>query len=344
MQVWSPLPRSLGASLRDAADSRARVRASAAADLARWAEGEERGRCVSRLIDLLRQDADVDVRAAAALALADAQASEGLQALFAAADSGPPRVRQMALVAIGELARPGDAAAVGRVRDALQSEAPALRFQALVAAGRLLEEGELFACLTTALCDPEARVRYVACRVAEERFLGSAGAADAALAGLGARLEALLIDPDPDVALLAAVLLGRRGSERARELVVQALNERRGFSQREDEQAAIELCADLHLDAARPGLRARAFGGVFGGASPLAFQARVALARLGEERAREQIVRGLFSRRRAVRSECVAAAGQARLTAARPRLLQMRGDERLADAQCVAEALQALDP
>lgn len=343
MHVWSPLPRSLSAALRDVANPKARVRVSAIADLARWAETDERERCVSALLALLREDDDVDVRAAAALALADVHAVEALEILLVAADQGPPRVRQMALVAIGELAQPRDAAAVQRIRAALSSDAPALRFQALVAAGRLLDEHDLLDCLTAGLADPEAKVRYVACRITEERFFGAGHVSDERLAILQGKLAALLSDAERDVALVAAVLLGRRGSERGCQLVVEALNRRKGFSQLEDEQAAIELCADLRLDAARPGLRARAFGGVFGGASPLAFQARVALARLGDERAREQIIRGLSSFRRTVRAQSVAAAGQARLEAARPRLLEMRQDERLADLPSVVEALEALD-
>lgn len=328
--------------MRDAAHSKPRVRLSAIADLARFAETDEREQCVPPLLALLCDDVDTDVRAAAALALADIQAVEGLEALLDAADHGPPRVRQMALVAIGELAEPGDEAAVRRVREALGSDAPALRFQALVAAGRLLGEKDLLACLSAGLSDVEARVRYVACRIAEERFFGAARPSEA-LHSLEDRFQALLSDPDRDVALVAAVLLGRRGSERARALVVEALNRRRGFSQPEDEQAAIEMCADLRLDAARPGLRARAFGGVLGGASPLGFQALVALARLGDAQAHEQIVRGLSSFRRTVRAQSVAAAGQARLQAARPRLLEMRRDKRSADLRAVAEALEALD-
>jgi HEAT repeat protein len=343
MYVWSPLPRSLTAALRDVDSPKSRVRVSAVHDLARWADTEERERCVSRLIRVLRDDDDVEVRAAAALALADAHAVEGLDALLDAIDHGQPRLRQMALVAVGELAVPGDGAAVQRVREALGSDAPALRFQALVAAGRLLDASDLWPCLMDAFYDAEAKVRYVACRIAEERFFDASRAPEAALVALGRGIAGLLSDPDRDVALVAAILLGRRGSKRARDLVVSALNRNRPFSQLEDEQAAIEMCADLSLDAARPGLRVRASGGVLRGVSPLAFQARVALARLGDERAREEIIRGLSSVRRSVRSQNVAAAGQARLQAARPRLLQMLDDERQADRQLVAEALEALD-
>jgi HEAT repeat protein len=342
MYVWSPLPRNLSATFRDIAHSKPRVRLSAVADLVRWAGTEERQRCIEQLIATLSQDEDIEVRAAAALALADTGAPEALGALIEMAREGAPRLRQLALVAIGELAPPGDSEALVQVRAALDSEAPALRFQALVAAGRLCSDPELESHLSSALADAEGRVRYVACRIIEERFLAAGRQKDLPLALL-ARLSQLVSDVEPDVAMVAAILLAPRGSQPARELLISALNQRRRFSHLDDEQAAIELCAELHLEAARPGLLARAFGGVLGGTSPLAFQARVALALLGDERARQHIVRGLSSWSRATRSEAVAAAGQARLEAARPRLLQMRGDERQADCGCVAEALLALE-
>jgi len=348
MDLWSPLPRSLGATLRDAAHPKARVRLSAVADLARWAQTQEREPCLSRLLVLFESDSDIEVRAAAAIAFADAGLHEALPSLLRAAASGPPRVAQMALVAIGELAPAGDADALVAVRAALASDAPALRFQGLVAAGRLMSLTELARCVGEALDEHEPRLRYIACRIVEERFFdeakaGSPGADPGLSAQLGAKLEPLLSDPDPDVVVAVAVLLAPRGSTAARAALVKALNHRRSFAQTEDEQAAIELCADLGLDAARPGLTARAFGAAWLGASPLAFQARVALARLGDERAKQHILRGLSSWSRSVRAQCVAAAGLARLEAARPRLLEMRRDERAVDSRSVTEALLALD-
>jgi HEAT repeat protein len=343
MYVWSPLPRSLSATFRDIANPKSRIRVSAIADLVRWADTEARERCLQQLVTTLRGDEDLEVRAAAALALADTGAVESLDALIEAAERGQPRLRQMALVAIGELATPDRAGALAPVRAGLQSEAPALRFQALVAASHLFDKLELLACLLAAMADEESRIRYVACRIAEERFFAADKAGEPMPSVLEEKLISLLSDGASEVALAAAILLGPRGSEPARELVVSALNRRGGFSQPEDEQAAIEMCADLRLDAARPGLAARAFGGVLGGKSPLAFQARVALARLGDERAREHIIRGLSSWSRAVRREAVAAAGQARLQAARARLMEMRDDGRELDDGSVAEALQALD-
>ena len=339
MFAWSPLPRNVVATFRDATNPKASVRLSAIADLVRWAAGDERLRCIEQLTALLERDVDPEVRAAAAVALADADAEESLPALIRAAQSASPRVCEMALVALGELGPEGSGPALEVVRHALASSAPATRFQALIAAHRLLEPDELLPHLVAALADTEARVRYVACRIAEERFFAeSSGEPPSELSEL---LTKLLADPAENVALVVAITLGRRGSERARAMVVRALNRRDGFTELDDEQAAIEMCAELNLNAAGPGLRSRAFRGAFG-ASPLSFQARVALARMGDARACEQILRDLSSFRRSVRDRAVAAAGQARLEAARPRLMEMRSDERQADLPSVVEALEAL--
>lgn len=355
MIPWSPLPRSLAATLRDAVHPKVRVRSSAIADLVRWAQSEpaeQRDPSTARLLALLESDPDVEVRATAALGVADAGLREALPSLLRAARSGPPRVVQMALVAIGELADPGDPEALPVVRTALASDAPALRFQGLVAAGRLMPLGELEATVVEALGDGEPRLRYIACRIVEERFFadrrGDSSGADAGLPGhdeleqLEQKLVPLLSDPDRDVVVAAALSLAPRGSTAARQVLVNALNQWRRFGQMEDEQAAIELCAELGLDAGRPGLTARAFGSAWLGSSPLAFQARVALARLGDERAKLHILRGLSSWNKGVRAQCVAAAGLARLEAARPRLLEMRGDARSVDVHSVSEALSAL--
>lgn len=342
MFVWSALPRSLNATFRDIGNSKPAVRLSAVQDLVRWSSSSERARCIGQLVDTLKSDRDVDVRAAAALALADAEAHEALADVMATAEQGPPRLRQMALVAVGELAVPGFAPALALARTALSSDMPALRFQALVAASRLMTAEELVAELLTALNDEEAKLRYLACRIAEERCF-EAATATSAPRDLRERFEQLLIDPDVGVAIASALVLARRGSERARALLIRELNRRGSFAHQDDEQAAIELCADLSLDRARPGLEARAFGGLFGSGSSLAFQARVALARLGDERAVAQILEGLSSWSRALRAQAVAAAGQAKLQAARARLIQLQREDRRLDRRSLAEAIASID-
>ena len=103
--------------------------------------------------------------------------------------------------------------------------------------------------------------------------------------------------------------------------------------------------ASSGFESARPGLERRAFGGLLGlRRDPFAWHARVALARMGHERACREILGELGARDRDLRTLAVAAAGRARLSAARDRIASMRGREALADPDAVDEALAALAP
>jgi hypothetical protein len=76
---------------------------------------------------------------------------------------------------------------------------------------------------------------------------------------------------------------------------------------------------------------------------PLAYEARIALARMGDSRARAAIVRGLSSWSRDTRTLSVVAAGRARLAEARPRLSAMRSNSSFAEPEVVDEALLRID-
>lgn len=340
MYGWSPLPRTLAAALRDVVHTAPRVRLSAVGDLERLCEGAGRDAAVEALITALAGDRDQEVRAAAALALADARAEHGLDVLIRAAEGDEPRVRQLALVAVGELASRGHGEAVRVVKLALAEPAPALRFQALLAASHLMFEGELLDALIGACTDIEARVRYITCRLLEQ--LASDVPNSEVPERVARALDTLFRDSDSEVRLSAAVALAQRGSEIAARRLVEALNQGTPM-QPEDEQAAIELCAEQELQAAVPGLRERAWGHWYKGSSSFMFQARVALARLGDERARRDILNGLSSWSRPVRTRSAVAAGLAGLQEARARLMAMQSDDRQADSYSVAEALRALD-
>jgi HEAT repeat protein len=340
MYGWSPLPRTLAAALRDVIHTTPRVRLSAVADLERLCAGDGRDAAVEALIATLDSDRDHEVRAAAALALADARAEQGLDALIRAAEGGEARVRQLALVAVGELASRGHAEAVRVVQLGLAEAAPALRFQALLAASNVMFDGELQDVLIDACTDIEARVRYITCRLLEQ--LASDAPNGEVPERVARALDTLFRDSDSEVRFSAAVALAQRGSEIAARRLVEALNQSTPM-QPEDEQAAIELCAEQELRAAAPGLRERAWGRWYKGSSPFMFQARVALARLGDERARRYILDGLSSWSRPVRTRSAVAAGLAGLQEARARLKAMQSDERQADSYSVAEALRALD-
>jgi hypothetical protein len=111
----------------------------------------------------------------------------------------------------------------------------------------------------------------------------------------------------------------------------------------EDEQAAVELAGVLELRAAEPHLERRAWGlgRIWRGEAASAWHARVALARLGNPRARGEILRDLGSWRRETRDAAVIAAGRARLVEARPAILALAADG--ADPRFVAEALSLLE-
>jgi hypothetical protein len=114
-------------------------------------------------------------------------------------------------------------------------------------------------------------------------------------------------------------------------------------------QACIELASELDLRAAIPDLERRAWGtrrvlrtilswGAGDGTS-CAWHARTALARMGHERARAEILADLASWRRETREAAVVAAGRARMGEARLSLENMRGS---VDAGLLREALVRL--
>ncbi len=347
MFALSPLPRTLPAALRDARAAKAEVRRSALRDLVRHADGERRSEVIACLAGVLTDDAEPTVRADAAVALADAAAGEAVAALLAATEDAHLRVRQLALVGLGELAEPGDPAVLAALDTALHHEAPALRYQALIGLIRLTE-GDVGDLILAGTRDPDATVRHLAVRLLEERLAaaGERGSTSSALelpAGAAARLRALLRDDAPRVRLAAAILLARAGEEAGRAMIVEAVNAASGSFEADDEQAAVELAGTLRLEAARRGLTRRAFGWLGFSSDPSAFPARVALARCGDPRAVGAILRGLDARSRSARTLAALAAGQARLEAARPLLRAMQGAPTRADPAVVAEALAALD-
>lgn len=334
----SPLPRTLAAALRDVRDKKVLVRASAVRDLARLAEQGHR-EAVDALGAALRDDSAPGIRAEAAVALADAGGREALQGLVeAATDDAAPRVRQMALLALGELAREDDAAACRVIEAALDDAEPELRFQALIAVSRIAGQRAEEA-LVHALGDVDAHVRYVALRLLEESHRSSGSKSDRLLE----RGRAALEDEAADVRLAAALLLAHAGDRGGEAVLVRAVNEPDARLEPEDEQAAIELSGELGLTAARPGLERRAFGLLGFSSDPFSWQARVALARLGDPRAKKLIWRGLRAWTRESRTLAVAAAGRARLVEARAQIEAMRGQPERAAPEAVEEALQLLD-
>jgi hypothetical protein len=346
----SPLPRNLEASFRDLDSESATTRASAVRDVVRHAlrSDETRARAIPRLEAALRRDRAAAVRAEAAVALADIGAREALAALLVAVEDEDPHVRQMALASLGEI---GDPRAMARLERGLRDARPEVRYQAVIAFARVAEDDEpaVASALAHALDDGDAAIRYIAMRVAEERL--ATDDENEALRGppLLRRALELVDDPDAAVAVVAALYLARLAHPRGYEVVLEVVAESRQTPELEDEQACVEIAGELSLRDAIPHLERRAWGSRrlvrsliswgAGDAASCAFHARIALARMGSERARAEILADLGSWRREAREAAVVAAGRARMREAKERLESLGAS---VDAALVREALVRL--
>lgn len=331
------LSRTLGAALRDVEHPKQHVRLAAARDLGRLARERGRSECLAALVQLLENDCVAAVRAEAAVALADAAASECAPVLVRAFDDDNLGVRQMALLALAEVGSGTEPEIERIVRRAVGGDWPELRFQGLIAGHRLLRD-RVFPQLVAATGDDDHHVRYIAWRLLEEE--PNASLDDRARGEVLERARTALVDPVLAVRLAAAILLSRSGSMDGGRVIAEALNGHEPLHP-DDEQEAIDCAGEYGFVRARPGLERRARGGWLVG-QPFAWQARVALARLGDASARHAIVRALRAYSRDKRTLAVVAAGRARLLDARPLLEAMRHDPAKADPEAVEESLAAL--
>jgi hypothetical protein len=215
-----------------------------------------------------------------------------------------------------------------------------MRFQSLIALNRLNPE-RAGSVLLRATTDPDAEVRHVALRILEERASSESGEVRVGEDVAKAARDALE-DESMSVRLCAAILLAKSGDRDGAPVIVEAVNRLGARVDYEDLGAAIELAADFGLADARPGLARRAWGGVLS-RDPLSYEAKIALARMGDSRARAAIVRGLSSWSRDTRTLSVVAAGRARLAEARARLSAMRGNPSFAEPEAVDEALLKIE-
>ncbi|HTQ05932.1 MAG TPA: HEAT repeat domain-containing protein [Polyangiaceae bacterium] len=330
-----PLPRTIAAALRDAEHPEARVRLSALGDLVKLARTSDRERATIAIIGLLRSDPRVELRAEAAVALADVEATGARTALLAALDDSALRVRQMAIIALGELGEPGDAELSERLGSALGASEPELRFQALIACERLAPE-RAPGLVERALGDEDDEVRAMALRLARKRWPES-GAPSAIVDGARRALD----DRASIVRAAAALWLAPFGVARADEILVGVVDGSVPLDPGSDLEEAVELVGVRGLHRAQRALERRAFG-LFARVDVLRWHALVALARLGDARARRTILRGLAAWTRDARTLAVVAAGRAGLREATGTIGGFRGNPRRAEPEAVEEALSQL--
>src|SRR5690606_26695082 len=148
-------------------------------------------------------------------------------------------------------------------------------------------------------------------RLLDERLADSERGITEIPKSLEARCLAALDDTKFEVRVAAAIVAAREGNDTARQVLIEALNRGVSLPAPEDEQELIELAGELRLRGAEAGLTRQAWGrfGLLPGR--FAFQAKVALARLGNARAERDILKGLSSWDRDTRTLSVVAAGRA---------------------------------
>ncbi|MDX2054393.1 MAG: HEAT repeat domain-containing protein [Polyangiaceae bacterium] len=333
MFALSPLPRTLEAALRDVHDKKVPVRRSALADLQRYAtEPEAR----AELRRVLHQDAAPVVRREVAAAMGATGLKEFTEALLRATTDPALEVRQMAVLALGEVRAEGPQV-VRALEKFLDSEGPAFRFQSLLALSQIAP-AIARPHLMKALRDDDVEVSYLAVRLLEENWLSASPINDDVLAAV----QKQAAHSSPRVRLAVGLALVRWVPEVGAKLLAEILNARYKIVDPEDEQSAIELSGELSISAALPGLRRRAFPPLFMPKGPFAWHATASLARLGDAQAKAVIFRGLRAFFRDQRNLAVAAAGAARLAEARPLLEGLSGKPRVVDPVTLEEALAQL--
>lgn len=336
------LPRNLTAALRDIDSRKVQVRRSAARDLGTHVASNARAQVVEQLSAVAEQDPDTEVRAQAILALADGGAIEAVALLVRLANAAAPRVMQMALLALSELAQPGESDALDAAHQAMGSELPALRYQGLVAV-RCLAGKAAVSTIATALSDSDDEVRWVAVRLLDELYQQIESAAEASewAAPLTPSLRTVMHDHNRRVATAAQLLLARWGDADAIRDLALLLSASGSSLDRQDELDAIRLTARFRVLEAKAALQKRAWPLFF--ETTVAFEARVALAHLGDSRAEQSILHDLRS---PVASKCARAiepVGLLRLVDGRTRLIQLLGSPERFDVEAVRQALQRLD-
>jgi hypothetical protein len=356
------LPRNLEASIRDLSSTKPDVRASAIEDLVRHARNDADVR--DQAVPLLKQrltDEHSRVRAAAAVALGDLEATDAVTALLVAVEDDNAYVRQMAINALGEI---GDERALPRLRRALKDSRPEVRYQTIIAFARVADQGrscegeagapphrewvpadEVDDALFEAARDEDHAVAHIALRVAEER-LDRGCPPDGRLV---ARARALVVGPHEgeaasELMLVAAILLAKAGDPVGHDIILRVVRGEKvngKAADKEDERAAVELVGQLALTAATTHLERRVWGAMRFVRDTCSFHARIALARMGHERATKEILAELDSPRREVIEGAVVSAGRARLREAKGTIARFTAAA--VDPALTREALRELD-
>jgi HEAT repeat protein len=253
-----------------------------------------------------------------------------------------PIARQNAILALGLLR---DERAEPALLRALSDPRPDVRFQATMAYARVAPRAAALDALLARTRDDDDAIVHIALRMTEELVTSEPGAPEEEIdERVMARARACLRHDSPSVRVVAAIIVAAAGRDWGDATLVDAATGKLGPIDNEDLAEAIELVAERDLRGAQAGLAARARGGFLGlSQDPCQWQARVALARFGDEKERKHILRELGASSFAKRTVAVSAAGRAMLREALPILEGMVGQPERADQDAVREALRLLE-
>lgn len=348
MFALPPLPRTVAAALRDVESKRSDIRRSAIVDLVRHVDSSERQAVVAALKRSLRSDGDPAIRALTAIAIADNTIADLLPDLLEALKDSEPRVQQMALLALGELANASELEVIEAIRPLLESGLPALRYQALVAWSRLAGTAGVTE-IVVALDDDDTEVRWVAWTLLEERIekqrTPSSGPLTPRCNAVDGNVLLETLHPRGDdacmrIRVVAASAMLRLGDSAPMARLLERVERASGVS-REDLVAITQRFGKLKFEPARKWLARYARRGWFEG--PLGWPATVALAAFGDPAGEQAVLQELDSVSVRRRGRALEAVLDLRMVAA---LDQVRRLEKVAsgvDAWLVRETLMALE-
>lgn len=349
------LRRNLGAAFRDVVSPRSETRRSALLDLLAYVDSDQRAKVIAAIVQRLEADNDAELRAMAALGIADAGLTETVPNLVRALQDDAPRVKQMALLALGEVGKDLSRSELEQIQGLLTSTLPALRYQALVAWSRLTERrgiGELL----SATSDADEEVRWLAWTLIEKQLIELAGQGGqsqfdaAAMALLGSaygaqftRLKSLLRAHSEQESLrlrsVVAAILHRLGESAALGRLLECAQGGATLSRQQLAHLAQEF-GRLRFEPARSWLAIRARRGWLEGA--VGWPALVSLAALGDEVAKVAVVEELSASSLARRSRALVAIGELKLKAASLEVAKLRAKPAGLDPALVEHTWEAL--
>jgi HEAT repeat protein len=279
----------------------------------------------------------VEVRCQALLTLSDLRASSATADVLELLSDPELRVRQMAIVCLGEIAEKGDRDIANRLALLLRAGDAKLRYQALLAYCQL-SPGAAEADILRALADPDPEVRELSVRLIDEILVPVGGSLDEATTRA---LKQACLDGERRVRTVAQLLCAQLSVAAERSEIYLVVRGKCRVREPRDEQTAIELAGHLGLVDLQEDLRRRAFGVLGISFDPFRWVALGALVELGDEKAFARVTAALNSRRYMERTMAAQAIGQARAFAFAETLERFVGKEDLLDQDVLKTAIDA---